>query len=335
MAITSPEPDPYADSFSGAVTARAVGVAADLGVFEALHTDRATPTELAERLELDPPGVEALTTALRALGYVDRGADGRLGNAAVTERLLVADAPDSIATFCGGQADLHWEILACLPAVLRSGRPYALHTEHPDHERWEAYMRGLYEISRPEHATNAAAVAVESPRTLVDVAGGHGGFAMAMCELHPALVATVLDLPPAAAVGRRIVAERGMEDRVGFREGDVFEVGLGDGLDVVSAFNLIHHLPEERDRELCARAFEALRPGGQLVIGDSERPDPEAPVDQTGALSSLLFYAWSRGRNFSAAEIEGWLGDAGFEAVGTHRNERSPWRIVVSGRVPR
>ena len=78
----------------------------------------------------------------------------------------------------------------------------------------------------------------------------------------------MLDLPPSAAVGREIVAEQGFSERVKFREGDVFELGLGEELDVVSIFNLVHHLPEERNRELCRMAYAALRPGGCLVIGN-------------------------------------------------------------------
>ena len=66
----------------------------------------------------------------------------------------------------------------------------------------------------------------------------------------------------------------------------------------MSIFNLIHHLPEERDRELCRMARAALRPGGVLVVGDSAQPEPGEPVSEHGALSSLLFYAWSHSRNF-------------------------------------
>jgi SAM-dependent methyltransferase len=154
---------------------------------------------------------------------------------------------------------------------------------------------------------------------------------MAMCRRHPGLHASVVDLAPSVAVGRRIVAEEGYADRISFLEGDVFEVGLGEGLDVVSAFNLVHHLPEERDRELCRMASSALRPGGWLLIGDTERPAPDSPSRQ-GALSSLLFYAWSHSRNFSAAEIASWLEDVGLGDVQIHRNARSPWRIVVMGR---
>jgi SAM-dependent methyltransferase len=328
----SPEPDPFADSFTAAITSRALTTAVELGLFEALAEREATAAELAERLSLDPLGVDTLCTALTSLGYLEPGDGSLLRNAPVSGRLLVRSSPESIATFVGAQADLHWEILSMLPEAVRNGRAYAMHEESRDPRRWAAYIRGLFEISRPEQDSNAAVVPAEHPALLVDVAGGHGGFAMAMCRRHPGLTATVLDLPPAAAVGRAIVEEQGFADRVRFLEGDVFELGLGEDVDVVSAFNLVHHLPEERCHELCAMARAALRAGGCLVIGDSERPDPTSPAPLAGAVSSVLFYAWSHGHNFTSAEIAAWLDGAGFADVETHRNERSPWRIIVTGR---
>jgi ubiquinone/menaquinone biosynthesis C-methylase UbiE len=324
------EPDPFLDTFTGLVAARAITTAVMLGVFDALHEAPATPDELAARLKLDPLGAETLLTTLATLGYVE-GDPAR--NTEATERLLVSSSPESIATFIGYQGDLHWQVLDLLPEAVRDGRAYAMHEErHEDAERWEAYIRGLFEISRAEQDSNAALVPVSEPERLVDVAGGHGGFAMAMCRRHPGLRATVLDLPPSAAVGRKIVAEQGFADRVEFREGDVFDLGLGENLDVVSVFNLIHHLPEERDRELVRMARAALRPGGALVIGDSARPEPGGAMSAHGAVSSLLFYAWSHSRNFSPSEVRGWLEDAGFEDVQVHQNVRSLWRMVVVGR---
>ena len=328
------EPDPFLDSFTGLVTARALTSATMLGVFDALHEAPASAEELAARLGLDTLGADTLLTTLSTLGYVE--ADGeRFRNTDVSERLLVRDSPESISTFVGDQGDLHWQVLDLLPDAVRTGRPYAMHEQRrDDRERWEAYIRGLFEISRPEHEANAALVPVEAPRSQVDVAGGHGAFSMAMCDRHPELRATVLDLPPSAAVGRRIVAEQGYADRISFREGDVFELGLGeaDSVDVVSVFNLAHHLPEERNRELCRMARSALGPGGCMVIGDSARPEPGEPVSEHGAISSLLFYAWSHSRNFTPSEIRGWMEEAGFSEVEAHRNDRSPWRVVVVGR---
>jgi SAM-dependent methyltransferase len=327
------EPDPFLDTFTGLIAARAVTTATILGVFDALHEKPDSPEGLAGRLRIDSLGADTLLTTLTALRYVEAADGDRLRNTEVAERLLVRSSPESIATFVGAQADLHWEVLDMLPDAVRDGRAYAMHEErHEDAERWEAYMRGLFEISRAEYDANAALVPVEEPRRLVDVAGGHGAFAMAMCRRHAALEATVLDLPPSARVGRKIVAEQGYDDRVSFREGDVFELGLGEDLDVVSTFNLVHHLPEERNRRLCRMAREALRPGGCLVIGDSARPEPGEPVSEHAAISSLLFYTWSHSRNFTPSEIRGWVEAAGFEEVRAHRNMRSLWRVVVVGR---
>jgi SAM-dependent methyltransferase len=327
------EPDPFEDTFTGLIAARAVTTAVMLGVFEALHERPSSGPELAERLRLDPLGVDTLVTALATLGYLEDAGDGRVANAPTSERLLVRSSSESIATFVGAQADLHWEVLDILPDSVRSGRAYAMHEDRRgDARRWEAYIQGLFEISRAEHDENASRIPAENPRRLVDVAGGHAAFSMAMCRRHPGLEATVIDLPPSVAVGRRIVAEQGYGDRVSFREGDVFEVGLGQEIDVVSVFNLVHHLPEERDRDLCRMARDALRPGGFLVIGDSARPEPGEAVSEHGAISSVLFYAWSHGRNFAPSEIRAWMEDAGFDQVRVHRNDRSPWRVLVVGR---
>ena len=260
---TRREPDPFLDTFTGLIAARAVTTAAILGVFEALHERPSDAAELADRLGLDPLGAETLLATLSTLGYVENGGDGRARNAPVTERLLVRSSPESIATFVGPQGDLHWQVLDLLPDAVRSGRRYAMYEERRgETDRWDAYIRGLFEISRPEHDANAALVPIGEPRRLVDVAGGHGAFSMAMCRM----------------------------------------------------------------------AHEALRPGGVLVIGDSARPEPGEPVSEHGAISSLLFYAWSHSRNFAPSEIRGWLLDAGFADVELHRNERSPWRVVVVGR---
>jgi 2-polyprenyl-3-methyl-5-hydroxy-6-metoxy-1,4-benzoquinol methylase len=328
------DPDPFLDSFTGLVAARALTTATMLGVFDALHDGPLSPDALAERLGLDPLGTDTLLEALRVLRYVEPADDGAFGNAEIAERLLVTSSPDSIATFVGAVGDLNEQALQLLPRAVRDGEAYEMHEEdhHDDAAGWEAYIRGLYEISRRDHEIDAQLVPVESPRKLVDIAGGHGGFSMAMCRRFPDLEATIVDLPPSAAVGRKIVAEHGFADRIDFREGDVFEVGLGDGADVVATFNLVHHLSAERNRELCRMARTALRPGGCMMIGDAAAPEAGELVSDHGAISSLLFYAWSHGQNFKPSEIRAWMDDAGFQSVSAHRNLLSRWRVVVVGR---
>ena len=141
------EPDPYHDSFTRLVGARALTTATLLGVFDSLHEQPGSAEELADRLSLDPLGADTLLTTLLTLGYVEPAQGGALRNSAVSERLLVSSSPESIATFVGAQGDLHWQALALLPDAVRDGSAYAMHEERRDEtERWEAYIRGLYEI---------------------------------------------------------------------------------------------------------------------------------------------------------------------------------------------
>ncbi len=326
-------PDPFYDTFVLPLAARAVMAAITLGVFDSLAEEPADAKALADRLDLDPPGVDALVTALVSLGYLELDG-GRARVSAAVSPAVVRGSPQSVATFAGDFGVHHWDAVALLERVLPRGEPAAWHDRAADDPLWEAYIEGLFELSAAEHDANAALVDVDDPYTMVDVAGGHGSFAMAMCRCHADLSAVVLELPGSARVGRRIVEREGFADRISFREGDVFEDELGADLDVVSAFNLMHHLSPERVVELMRRARIALRAGGRLVIGDTERPEPGSDVSQVGALTGLAFYVESRARTYTVAEYRGWLEEAGFAEVEVHRNDSSPWRVVIVATAP-
>lgn len=309
--------------------------AVNLGIFDALADGQLDAAALARRLGLDPVGVEALLASLASLGYVAGHGDGSYRLSEVSARLLVRSSPETIATGIGS-FNLHtWDTLAELEDALRGEPPRGWHRAAEDDPFWEAYIRGLFELSRDEHDLSAAAIPVAKPTRMLDVAGGHGGFSMAMCRRHSGLRVTIVDLPASAAVGRRIVAEQGFAERIGYLEGDVFEVDLETGVDVVSAFNLMHHFPPARVLAFMELARVALRGGGFLVIGETERVEPGQEVPpHAGAMGGLIYFASSRTRNYARQEIAGWLGQAGFEEPAVHRNERSPWRLLYVARRP-
>ena len=326
------KPDPFADTFVAMAAARALIAATHLGLFGALAAEPATPRELAGRRGLDPVGTEAVLGMLCALGYLEADRGGVHRPTEVAARLLVRDSPESIADFVGGYNRHGWAILDRLEEVLQGAARPPRHELPPGDPFWESYVRGLFELSRGEHAEYAALVPAEGPVEMLDVAGGHGGFAMAMCDRHPGLRATVLELPASAAVGRAIVAEHGLAERVAFREGDALEADLGEGVDVLSAFNLLHHLPPQAVGSLLGRARGALRRGGWLVIGETEFPQPGEPASLNGAASAVVYYASSGTRNYTGAELTGFLEEAGFAEVRIHRNPRSPWRLLYLAR---
>jgi len=228
----------------------------------------------------------------------------------------VPGTPDSVASFVGSYSAHAWEMLGQLQDALRDRHAAASHRRPAGDPFWESYIRGLFELTRAEHVHNASLVPADDPRELLDVAGGHGAFAMAMCTRFTRLRATVLDLPASVAVGRRIVQEEGFAQRVSFREGDALREPLGERIDVISAFNLLHHLDPQDVRGLLERV----------------RVEPGTEPSRAGAMSAVVYFASSGTRNYSSHELRGWLADAGFARVEVHRAGRSPWRLVYLAR---
>jgi ubiquinone/menaquinone biosynthesis C-methylase UbiE len=326
-------PTPLFDTYVAIFTARAVMAGASLGIFGALAERPDDAAALARRLDLDPAGVDVLVTALNALGYLEAEDGGRYGVASATRKWLL-DADTSVAAFATVFDYDMWDHVGRLEEGIRSGQPIGLHQRPPDDPYWERYMRGLFELSRLASDIVARLIGARSPRSVVDLAGGHGEYSMALCRRHEGLKATVVDLEGGARIGRRIVEEQGMADRVAFQVGDIFEADLGANHDVAMANSITHHFDEERNVAMLRRARKALRPGGTMAVLDLERADPGKRGTQIGTLTGLLFYVTSHARTYSGRELEGFLHAAGFERVRLRRHLRLPGSVLVLGRAP-
>ena len=193
-------------------------------------------------------------------------------------------------------------------------------------------MRGLFDLTRLGGDEVAKLIPGRSPKRMLDLAGGHGGYAIAMCRRHAELTVTIAELEGAARIGREIVREQGMADRIDFLVGDMFEVELGTGYDVATAFQIVHHFDEDRNVELLSRAREAVREGGTVAVLEQERPPAGERGSSIGALTGLLFYVTSRARTYTADELTTFVEAAGFNRVRRRRSQRFPGHVVVTGR---
>lgn len=326
-------PEPLFETYVAMMAARTIMAGSSLGLVAALHEQPDDAAGLARRLGHDEAGLDVLLTALHSLGYLDsRGA--AYAPSPKAERWLLPDAPTSIDGFTTVFGYDMWDTFAQLEQAVHSGEPIGLHDREPDDPYWERYMRGLFELSRLTGDTLARLIPARSPRSLLDLAGGHGGYSMALCRRHEGLRATVLELEGAARIGRRIVAEEGMQERVAYETGDLFEADLGEGHDIVMANSILHHLDGEASVRLLARAREALAPGGTMAVLELERPDEGDRGTQVGTLTGVLFYVTSRARTYRAKELRSFFEAAGYEDVRSRRHPRLPGNVVTLGRAP-
>jgi SAM-dependent methyltransferase len=324
-------PTPLFDGYAGFMAARTLMAGCSLGVFRALAELQDTADGLATRLRLDPLGTDALLVSLHTMGYLEQSADGVYRNARVVERWVFPLEP-----YLGVFTYDMWETWSSLEETVRTGRPAGLHERPDDDPHWERYMRGLFALAEMAGPDVARAVGAREPRTLLDVAGGHGGFSIALCRRHAGLRATVLELEGAARIGRELVAEAGFADRVRYRVADMLEDPLGDAdaseFDVVFLGQILHHLSPEDCVRLLVRSREVLAGGGVLAVYEQERPKPGARGHQIGVLTGLMFYAYSRARTYSADEISGFLREAGFPRVKVKRPLRLAGTMIHTAR---
>jgi len=262
---------------------RAVGAAVATGIPEVLAGGPATAETVAGARGLVPDVVEKVLIVLAALGLAERTGRGwRL-----TERgraTLLAEAPlyQGNLLIHQAQVEVFW---TDLESALRGRGPdrwVRAEGGEPRIRSWRDFVLAMHNLAM---AGRAAAfcerVDLAGRRSLVDVGGGPGSYAMALCERYPDLQATILDLPEAVAVARDLIARFGMGGRVRVEAGDWNEVEFGTGRDVVLLSNVLHG-PESGAEMKLAKAHRALVPGGLLVVQDfllnAEKTGPLIPA---------------------------------------------------------
>lgn len=88
-------------------------------------------------------------------------------------------------------------------------------------------------------------------------------------------------------------AASGLEAVLELRHQDLRDHELGEGVDAVVLADVLHYWPEQEQQEMLRRAAAALRPGGRLVIRETDR---EARSLLTRALEAVAVrLGWNRG----------------------------------------
>jgi len=324
-------PTPVGEAMFGMPVARSLQVAQRTGILEALAEGPREPTELAEHLGLKPQGTALLLDVIASLGHARLRPDGRYEMTARARRWLDPRSERYVGDFLADTGE-YWQWWERLEDLVRDGRHAELHDRPADDPYWRSYIRGQYQIARLSSEEVAKAVPLlRNAHSLLDVAGGHGEFSMALCRRHPGLKATIVDLPGSARIGREIVAAAGMDDRVDHVEGDMFEADLGGLHDGALCFNIVHHLTPEQARELFARIRAVLRPGAPLCILELyDRPEGKKP--DSAAILGLFFHLTSGADTYTTEQVSRWLTESGFSSSHTDTFRTLPSLAMVSAK---
>ncbi|MGA4850153.1 methyltransferase [Streptomyces sp. G5(2025)] len=309
--------------------AKVLHSAVTLGVFGALAKSPADAAELARRTGTHHRMVPDFLDALVGLGLLER-TEGRYRNSPLARAYLV---PDS-SSYLGGFVELTNETLygtwGRLTEALRSGEPQHLDSDkggfvgdrHKDRAKMKRFLAGLDAYSDRMGTELARRLDWGRHFSFVDLGGARGNLAAVLVRAHPHLQATCFDLERTRPLFTEHIGGLGLADRVAFAGGDFFTDPIPPA-DVVVLGHILHGFDTTRRRELLGRVFEAVRPGGTVLVYDrmidDDRSDPER------LLSSLHMRLVSPdGSEYRVADCRAWLLGAGFTdddaqpLLGTH-----------------
>lgn len=130
---------------------------------------------------------------------------------------------------------------------------------------------------------------------------------ISLCAAYEKLQATIIDFPNVAEIGWRFISEADLVDRVRYIPGNAIEIQWPGSQDAVLMSYLMSGVPGDDVEGLLMKAFEALAPGGKLMVHDfMVQEDRRGPA--LAALWQLQHMAFTpEARSLSV----GWLTEAG------------------------
>jgi hypothetical protein len=308
----------------GFASHRVITVAGRTGILRKLSEKSHTTDEIAAELELDVFATGKVVRALTALGIAE--ADGDAYQAAVGLRRHFRAGDDDLVPFLEHSHAMYERWGETLEPWLR-GEEWPVAERTPEEvRRFGAAMRA---IGGQMARRFAGVIDLEDVDRVLDVGGGWGHFARALCDKKPDLEATVLDRPEVVEQARHEIAQSGFDNTIDFLPGDYLETDYGSGYDLVLFANVLHQETADRASEMVRRGASAVASNGRVVVVDFAIDD-----DQRRHVLGTLFAINMRsfGHTWNEPTIREWMMAAGLEHI--DRADLGPDRWVISGRKP-
>jgi precorrin-6B methylase 2 len=291
--------------------AAVLAAAAELNLFQALARGPIAAAEVARQRRCKLRGIIVLLDALTALQLLTkRGHCYRL--AAGVAPLLTPDGPHSILAMAQHQAHClrNWSQLA---KVVKTGRPAEPWTSvGGEPGRAAAFIGAMHNVSAPVADQVIRALRPLRFTHVLDVGGASGTWTIAFLRACPRARATLFDLPHVIPMAQRRLAAAGLGRRVTLAPGDFMVDPLPPGADVAWVSAIVHQNSRAQNRQLFAKIFSVLVPGGRLVIRDFLMEESRIrPV--AGALFAVnMLVATEGGGTFTFPELREDLETCGF-----------------------
>ncbi len=315
---------------------QAVGVAAHLGIADAVAAGSCTSAELGEAVGAHSDSVYRLMRLLASIGVFGQQGDDCFTLNPLGETLL-SEGPGSVRNFAITEtAPGHWLPWGRLVDSVRTGEPMARETLGMELFDWYGQNpeeAGFFTAAMGNLSALAAGELVRvydfsNAQKVIDVGGAHGILLEAVLLANPAAQGILYDLPHVIETAGENVVSR-VKGRCELVSGDFFK-SVPKGADVHLLKQIIHDWDEERAAVVLANCHDALSPGGKLLLIEMVVPGDNRP--NFAQAMDLNMLAILGGRERTEEEYRTLLEASGFtleRVIATH----SPFSVIEASRV--
>jgi len=290
--------------WGGFRAARVVLTANNYNIFEHLKTAR-TAGQLADILETNFRATEILLDAVSSLGLLAKqGKSYRI--TPLAKQFLLKESP----TYQGDMlrhADTLWKAWSNLDAIVKTGMPTRL--ESRDHE---VFIRAMHDNAIFRSPAVVKALDLRGVKTALDLGGGPGTYSIELAK--KGISVTLFDVPSSLEVAKSFI-RTSKTKTIELKAGDFLTDPVGKDYDLVLISQVFHSYSEEKNIALLKKAYNALKPRGQVVIHEFF-VGPNRAYPPVGALFSVnMLVNTSNGRCYTPQEMKKWLVKAQFKNV--------------------
>ncbi|WP_017569409.1 methyltransferase [Nocardiopsis halotolerans] len=297
------------------IHARALQIAAELGVADLLTEGPRPCGDLAEETGVDPDALHRLLRLLASRGVFQESGPGVFGLTRMGGPLR-SDHPATVRSVLVMDSTVAPLIFGGVEHSLRTGEPtfptvtgedfYDYLEHHP--EEGQVFDRAMDDLTRITAPVVLDAYDLSDTRLVVDVGGGSGTFMSALLRRHPDVTGVVLDTPRVVEVAAERLRAEGLADRCSTVSGDFFEGVPGDG-DLYVLKWILHNWSDERAVEILRSCRRAMKPRSRLLAVESMLPEDDS--EHPGKSMDLAMLVVSGGRERSERELADLLSRAG------------------------
>lgn len=319
--------------------AKAVAVAAELGIADHLKDGAKTAIELAQDVGAHSGALYRLLRSLAGVGVFAEDAQGRFTLTPLAA-LLLTDNPQSwrAAAILNG-APWIWQPWGDLLYSVKTGKPAFDHIFGMEFDAYLAEHQDAAEIFQAfmQVATADEALAVapiydfSEMTTIVDVGGGRGALLGAILQANTHLCGVLFEASHVIDSARLALEAQGVADRCQFVSGDFFET-LPSGGDAYLLKWILVSWDDERAIAILHNCRRAMRANSKLLVVERIIPAGNEPF--YGKLADLNLLVLYRGHHRTETEYRTLFAHAGF-ALSRIFPTDSPTEFSVIEAVPR